>query len=116
MAGWLGYGIILGLISSETDMDALAHLRERKDELLNLARKCGAENLRVFGSVARGEETDDSDIDLLVRWNDQASLTDWVAFQEAASLLLGRKVEIASEASLHWYVRSRILSEAKPLA
>lgn len=97
-------------------MGALARLHERKDDLLSLAKKCGAENLRVFGSVARGEETDDSDIDLLVRWNDKASLCDWVAFQEEASHLLGRKVEVASEASLHWYIRSRILAEAKPLA
>lgn len=96
-------------------MGALARLHEQKDALLSLARKCGAENLRVFGSVARGEETDDSDIDLLVRWNDRASLTDWVAFQDEASHLLGRKVEVASETSLHWYIRSRILAEAKPL-
>ncbi len=97
-------------------MGALDRLHECKDELLHLAKKCGAENVRVFGSVARGEETENSDIDLLVRWNDQASLTDWVAFQDEASHLLGRKVEVASEASLHWYIRSRILAEAKPLA
>lgn len=96
-------------------MGALARLHERKDDLLSLAKKCGAEDVRVFGSVARGDETDDSDIDLLVRWTDNASLTDWVAFQEEASHLLGRKVEVASEASLHWYIRSRILAEAKPL-
>lgn len=97
-------------------MGTLARLREHRDDLLSLARKCGAEDVRVFGSVARGEETDASDIDLLVRWNDQASLCDWVAFQEEASRILGRKVEVASETSLHWYLKNRILAEAKPLA
>ncbi|CAA7624912.1 MULTISPECIES: nucleotidyltransferase family protein [Magnetospirillum] len=96
-------------------MGNLDRLRAHRDEILSLASRFGARNLRVFGSVARDEDNPSSDIDLLVEWSDQASLTDWVGFQQEAERVLGTRVDVVSEASLHWYVRDKILAEARPL-
>ncbi len=96
-------------------MGKLASLHAHRDELLRLAALFGARDVRVFGSVARGQDGADSDIDLLVRWDDGASLTDWAGFQQEAERLLGARVEVVSEASLHWYIRDRVLAEAQPL-
>jgi hypothetical protein len=96
-------------------MGALASIHDHKDAILRLAEQFGARRVRVFGSVARGDDTADSDIDLLVLWGDQTSLTDWAGFQEEVEQLLGRNVDVVSETSLHWYIRERVLAEARPL-
>ena len=74
-----------------------------------------ARNLRVFGSVARGEARDTSDLDLLVEWDAGRSFLDHVALVQDLEELLGTKVHVGTEPSLHWYVRDRILREATPL-
>ena len=88
---------------------------ERREEILRLARRHGAHSLRVFGSVARGEATDDSDLDLLVAWEPGRSLLDHAGLVQDLQELLGIKVHVGTEKSLHWYVRDRILREATPL-
>ncbi len=75
----------------------------------------GAHSLRVFGSVARGEATENSDLDLLVAWEPGRSLMDHAGFVEDLQQLLGMKVHVGTGKSLHWYVRDRILREATPL-
>jgi len=86
-------------------------LRDHKrEEVLRLAESHGARNIRVFGSVARGEASDTSDLDLLVEWEAGRSLLDHVALVQDLEELLGTKVHIGTEPSLHWYVR-----EATPL-
>lgn len=90
-------------------------LRRHRAEIATLAERHGAGNVRLFGSAARGEDRDGSDIDLVVTWRDGTSLTDWVAFQQALEALLGRRVDVVSERSLHWYIRDKILAEARPL-
>ena len=91
-------------------------LRDHKrEEVLRLAESHGARNIRVFGSVARGEASDTSDLDLLVEWEAGRSLLDHVALVQDLEELLGTKVHIGTEPSLHWYVRDRILREATPL-
>lgn len=85
------------------------------DEILRRAHLRGARNLRVFGSVARGEPSESSDLDLLVDWEPGRSLLDHAALVEDLQELLGIKVHIGTENSLHWYVRDRILREATPL-
>lgn len=84
------------------------------DEILRRAHLRGARNLRVFGSVARGEPSESSDLDLLVDWEPGRSLLDHAALVEDLQELLGIKVHIGTEKSLHWYVRDRILREAAP--
>ena len=88
---------------------------ERREEILRLAERRGACSLRVFGSVARGEANEDSDLDLLVAWEPGRSLLDHAGLVEDLQELLGVKVHVGTEKSLHWYVRDRILREAMPL-
>ena len=88
---------------------------ERREAILRLAKKRGAHNLRVFGSVARGEANENSDLDLLVAWEPGRSLMDHAALVQDLQELLGMKVHVGTEKSLHWYVRDKILREAMPL-
>jgi predicted nucleotidyltransferase len=88
---------------------------ERREEILRLAELRGAHSLRVFGSVARGEANEDSDLDLLVAWEPGRSLLDHAGLVQDLQELLGIKVHVGTEKSLHWYVRDRILGEATPL-
>jgi len=89
--------------------------RERRAEILKLAEQRGARNLRVFGSVARGEATHTSDLDLLVEWEPGRSLLDHVALKQDLEDLLGVSVDIGSERGLHWFVPDNALQEAVPL-
>ena len=86
-----------------------------RDEILRLAARRGARNLRVFGSVARGDANENSDLDLLVEWEPGRSLLDHSGLVQDLQELLGVKVHVGTEKSLHWYVRDRILREATPL-
>src|SRR4051812_21089022 len=97
-------------------MITLQSLRStRRDDILRLAEQRGARNLRVFGSVARGETNCNSDLDLLVEGEPNRSLLDHAGLVEDLQELLGMRVHIGTEKSLYWYVRDRILSEATPL-
>jgi uncharacterized protein len=90
-------------------------LKEKREEILKIAASHGAYNVRVFGSVARGEADDSSDIDLLVDMEPDRSLLDVAAFMVDVRDLLGRGVDVVSEKGLYWLIRRRILKEAKPL-
>jgi uncharacterized protein len=90
-------------------------LKEKREEILNIAASHGARNIRVFGSVARGEADESSDIDLLVDMESDRSLLDVTAFVADIRDLLGRRVDVVSEKGLYWLIRRRILKEAKPL-
>jgi hypothetical protein len=97
-------------------MVTLTALRsDRREEILRLAERRGARNLRVFGSVARGEAKEGSDLGLLVEWEPNRSLLDHAGLVQDLQELLGIKVHVGTEKSLHWYVRDRILREATPL-
>jgi predicted nucleotidyltransferase len=71
--------------------------------------------VRVFGSVARGEANEESDIDFLVDSEPGRSLLDQVALVQDLQESFGGKVHVGTERSLHWYARERILREATPL-
>lgn len=97
-------------------MFTLEQLRtERLGEIRRAAERRGARELRVFGSVARGEAREGSDLDLLVSWEPGRSLLDHAGLVQDLEELLGVKVHVGTEKSLHWYVRDRILREATPL-
>ncbi len=85
-----------------------------RTQILAIAEKYGAENVRVFGSIARGNETEDSDLDLLVHLRPETSLMDVAGMWGEMSDLLGRKVDIVSEATIPSYA-NHIFAEAKPL-
>lgn len=90
-------------------------LKARRDEILRIAAKHGASNVRVFGSAARGEADGDSDIDFLVDLEPGRSLLDHAGLILDLQDLLGRKVDVVTEKSIYWLLRRRILKEAKPL-
>ena len=96
-------------------MGVLDTLRNRKTEILAAATRHGARNVRVFGSVARGSETSESDIDLLVDFEPERSLYDLVELQLDIESLLGRRADVVTEGSLSTYLRERVLAEARPL-
>ena len=96
-------------------MSALEVLRAKQSEIQSIAAKHGAGNLRVFGSVARGDAGESSDVDLLIDivgpttpWFPGGLLSDL----EAA---LGRRVDIVIARSLHPLLRESVLKEAVPL-
>ena len=90
-------------------------LRSRRAEILDVARKHGARNVRIFGSVARGDAGPDSDVDILVELEPGRSLLDHAGLMLDLQDLLGREVDVVSERALHWYIRDRVLAEAVPL-
>jgi hypothetical protein len=96
-------------------MDIGAQVKERRDEILQLTARHGAQNVRVFGSVARGQASDESDVDFLVDLEPGRSLLDRIALIQDLEDLLGRKVDVVTDKTLHWYVRDRINGEAVAL-
>jgi predicted nucleotidyltransferase len=90
-------------------------LRVKRQEILQLAAKHGADHIRVFGSVARGEAKPDSDIDLLVNLAPGRSLMDHAALILDLQRLLGCRVDVVTERGLRERVRQRVLAEAVPL-
>jgi uncharacterized protein len=90
-------------------------LKLKRDEVLHIAARHGARNLRVFGSVVRGEAGEGSDVDFLVDMGPDS--TPFFPGGLVADLeeLLGCKVDIVTEDGLHWYIRERVLKEAIPL-
>lgn len=96
-------------------MLTLEQLRSQREALISLADRYKAENVRVFGSVVRGEANEQSDIDLLVHFRDGASLFDLIDLKEDAEKLLGMPVDVVSDGGLSPYLKDRILNEARPL-
>ena len=88
---------------------------EHRDEILEIAARHGATNVRVFGSVARGTAGPASDLDLLIDVTGETS--PWFPGGLMADLedLLGCRVDIATESMLHRRIKHRVLAEARPL-
>ncbi len=93
----------------------LADLRRRRREILDLAERHGAGNVRVIGSVARGEARPDSDVDLLVEIAADRSVLDQIALIQELGDLLNHRVDVVSERGLNTRIRDRILKEAVAL-
>ena len=93
----------------------LTELRSRRSEILDVARARGASRVRVFGSVARGDATEASDIDFLVDLEDGRSLFDLGGLLMDLRDLLGRDVDVITEAGLRSRVGSRVLADAVDL-
>lgn len=86
-----------------------------RDEVRRVATAHGAGNVRVFGSVGRGEQGASSDLDLLVDMEEGRSLFDLIALANDLEESLGVDVDVVTEASLSPYLRDRILDEAVAL-
>ncbi len=90
-------------------------LKEKREEILRIAARHGAYNVRVFGSMARGDARPDSDVDFLVDVGPNRSFFFPGGLVADLENLLGRHVDVASEGGLHSYLRQRVLEEAVPL-
>lgn len=93
-------------------MTAKELLKAKRDEILRIAAKYGARNVRVFGSVARGEADEASDIDFLVEMEPGRSLFDLGGLQFELAAFMGRSVDVVTEKGLKQRIRGRVLSEA----
>jgi uncharacterized protein len=90
-------------------------LQEKREDILRIATTRGATNIRVFGSIARGEADSKSDIDLLVDLEPGRSLFDLGGLLMDLQDLLGHKVDVVTERGLRERIRERVLKEAIPL-
>lgn len=90
-------------------------IQQQRDTILRIASEHGAQRVRVFGSVARGEARPDSDLDLLVDMSAGHGLLDIIAIKQDLEDLLGRKVDVLTEAAVSPYLRQAVLTEATDL-
>jgi uncharacterized protein len=96
-------------------MDPSKMLQDKRDEILRIAAAHGAQNVRVFGSVSRGEAGAKSDVDLLMKLEPGRSLLDLIAIKQELEDLLGREVDVLTEDAVSAYIREQVLKEAVSL-
>ncbi len=87
-------------------------LQQQREAILALCKHYHASNVRVFGSIARGESRKNSDVDLLIDFPDEHSVLDYVALQRELEVLLSRKVDLVISECLHPLIREQVLREA----
>jgi predicted nucleotidyltransferase len=90
-------------------------LKDNREAILRICAKHGARNVRVFGSTARGEADEQSDIDLIVEFDPDRSLLDHAALWLELQNLLGCKLDVVSDRGIKPRIRERVLREAIPL-
>jgi len=88
------------------------NLPKLRAAIVAAASSCGATDVRIFGSAARGEDVEDSDVDFLVQLAPGRTLLDLVRLEAQLERLLGRSVDVVTESSLADSVRSHALAEA----
>ncbi|MCZ2391437.1 MAG: nucleotidyltransferase family protein [Acidobacteria bacterium] len=93
----------------------IEQITNRKDEIARIAKRHGATNIRVFGSIARGDADNDSDIDFLVDMEAGRSLLDLGGLLMDLQQLLGRRVDVVTEMGLRPRIRERVLREARAI-
>ncbi len=87
-------------------------MKARREDILRLATEHGARRIRLFGSVARREATEGSDVDFLVEMEPDRNLLDHIVLMQDLEDLLERRVDVVSERALHHLLREQILHEA----
>jgi len=96
----------------QRDEHIAAMVQINQARLAELCRKHDVRVLKLFGSAARGEDTPESDVDLLVEFEGQKSLFDLIGLEVELAAFLGRKVDVLTEASISPYLRDRVLASA----
>lgn len=97
------------------DQSLRAMAEKNRAAIVEIARRHGAHNIRIFGSVVRGEDSLSSDLDLLVEFEDGRSLLDRIALMQDLEDALGVEIDVVTEGALHPLVRPEILAQAQPL-
>lgn len=121
LIGATGHELVLDVVPAANrtlglpDTPLGRRLRRRRKAAIGAAEKRGAHNVRVFGSVARGEDTVTSDIDLLVDLEEGVGLLDLIGLERELSGLLGVGVDVVPADTLKPRIRERVLAEAIPL-
>jgi uncharacterized protein len=116
-----GHELVIDMVAHPDDRRELPdtpagrRLHRQRRAILAIAARRRASNVRVFGSVARGEDTDDSDIDLLVDLAEDVSLVELIGLERELSQLLDRRVDVVPARGLKPAVARRVLVEAVPL-
>ncbi|MGO9005000.1 MAG: nucleotidyltransferase family protein [Beijerinckiaceae bacterium] len=96
-------------------MPLFDEIARKREALLEIAARHGASNLRLFGSVLRGEERPDSDVDILIDIEEDRGFDSYLALAEELETLLGRRIDLITERSLSPFFRPFIEAEARPL-
>ncbi|NJN94853.1 MAG: nucleotidyltransferase family protein [Anaerolineales bacterium] len=96
-------------------MDINQILKSKQEIILQIAAQHGGRNVQVFGSLARGEATPQSDLDLLVTLEPGRSLLDLIAIKQDLEDLLGCQVDVVTEAAISPYMKEQVLKEAVSL-
>lgn len=96
-------------------IDTFEVIRAKREEIQRIAVKHGARNVRVFGSVARGQARPDSDVDFLIDVEPVTSSWFPAGLVQDLESLLGRRVEVVTERGLHHLIRDQVLREAIPV-
>ena len=102
-------------MATENDGRLRRLIDEHRDEILQIAARYGAKNVRLFGSTARGEAGPQSDVDILVDLAAGRSLLDLGGLLMDLQELLGCRVDVVTEAGLRPRIRERVMQEATPL-
>ena len=96
-------------------MVTLSDIQKKRAEILKIAARYGADNVRVFGSVVHGTAGPDSDLDLLVWMSPKSSLLDRIAIKQDLEDMLGIPVDVVNEKALHYIIRDKVLREGVAL-
>ncbi len=96
-------------------MNAIDDIIAKRDQIIGIASQYKISNIKLFGSVLREEETDESDIDFLVECGDDCSLFDLISMKYDLEEILGRKIDVVTSDSVHWILRDKILQEARAI-
>ena len=99
-------------LQEKATMNLSQLLQQKRRQVLEIAHQHGASNVRIFGSVARGETTETSDLDLLIEMAPERTLLDVIAIKQDLEELLGCKVDVVTEAAISPYLRDKVLHEA----
>lgn len=97
-------------------MPLMEHIHALREKILKLAKECGIWEVMVFGSVARGEETPESDIDVLIDL--ERPVQDAFGFldsQTEMQRMFGQKVDMVFKSGLYHRIKDRVLREAQPV-
>jgi uncharacterized protein len=111
---FLGPECLLVKVKMMTTLDFYV-LQQQREKILELCKHYQASNVRVFGSMARQENREDSDVDLLIDFSEERSVLDYVALQRDLEMLLSRKVDLVMSDCLHPLIRAQVLREARVL-